>query len=111
MKIKLKYQHVSIALDVLTAGVGALGGPVNAMTAVAGKRGIESAMAYSIRTVQKWRAERELPALEPQKPEAEVIPPTSAKPQQDAEAQAPASAAARPPKRGRGDGANTASSS
>jgi hypothetical protein len=31
MKIKLKYQHVSIALDVLTAGVGALGGPVNAM--------------------------------------------------------------------------------
>src|SRR6516162_4259151 len=109
MKIKLKYQHVSIALDVLTAGVGALGGPVNAMTAVAGKRGIESAMAYSIRTVQKWRAERERPASEPQ-PEAEVIPPTTAKPQQDAEAQAPPSATARPPKRGRGDGATTASS-
>jgi hypothetical protein len=108
MKIKLKYQHVSIALDVLTAGVGALGGPVNAMTAVAGKRGIESAISHSIRAVQKWRAERELPAPEPQKPEAEVIPPTSAKPQQGAEA---ASAAARPPKRGRGDGATTASAS
>jgi len=55
MKITIRYAHVSIALDIAAAGIGALGGPLNAMTAVIGKRGLETALRQSARTIADWR--------------------------------------------------------
>lgn len=55
MKLSIKYQHVSIALDIAAAGVGALGGPLNAMTAVIGKRGLERAIRHSAERIASCR--------------------------------------------------------
>jgi hypothetical protein len=55
MKLSIKYQHVSIALDIAAAGVGALGGPLNAMTAVIGKRGLERAIRHSAERIASRR--------------------------------------------------------
>ena len=72
MKLTIRYDHVSIALDIAAAGIGALGGPLNAMTAVIGKRGLESALRHSARMIADWRNP---PAPQPA-PEPEVISPT-----------------------------------
>ena len=61
-----------VALDIAAAGIGALGGPLNAMTAVIGKRGLESALRHSARTIADWRN----PPAPPPAPEPEVIGPT-----------------------------------
>ena len=71
MKLTMRYEHVSIALDIAAAGIGALGGPLNAMTAVVGKRGLESALRHSARTITRWRN----PPAPPPAPEPVVIPP------------------------------------
>jgi hypothetical protein len=55
MKLIIRYDHVSIALDLAAAGIGALGGPLNAMTAVIGQRGLESALRHSARRIADWR--------------------------------------------------------
>jgi hypothetical protein len=72
MKLIIRYDHVSIALDIAAAGIGALGGPLNAMTAVIGKRGLESALRHSARRIADWRN----PSLRQPAPEPEVIGPS-----------------------------------
>ena len=72
MKLTVTYTHVSIALDIAAAGIGALGGPPNAMTAVIGKRGLESALRQSARTIGGWRN----PPPPRPAPEPEIIAPS-----------------------------------
>jgi hypothetical protein len=59
---KLPYFFVSVALDVLAAGLGVLGGAENAMLAVKSKRGVESFVRKSAERLAEWRAndQREL---------------------------------------------------
>jgi len=71
MKLTIRYTHVSVALDIAAAGIGALGGPFNAMTAVIGKRGLEAAIRLSARRIATWRR----PTLWQPAPEPEVLSP------------------------------------
>jgi hypothetical protein len=71
MKLTIRYAHVSVALDIAAAGIGALGGPLNAMTAVFGKRGLEGALRLSARKIAEWRN----PSLRQLAPEPEIMSP------------------------------------
>jgi hypothetical protein len=72
MKLTIRYDHVSVALDIAAAGIGALGGPLNALTAVIGKCGLESALRHSARRIAYWRN----PSLQQPGPEPEIISPS-----------------------------------
>jgi hypothetical protein len=63
----------SVALDIAAAGIGALGGPLNAMTAVIGKRGLEGALRLSARKIAEWRN----PSLRQFAPEPEILSPSA----------------------------------
>jgi hypothetical protein len=52
---KIPYFFVSVALDVLAAGLGVLGGAENAMLAVKSKRGVESFVRKSVDKLAEWR--------------------------------------------------------
>jgi len=76
MKLTIRYAHVSVALDIAAAGIGALGGPLNAMTAVIGKRGLEGAIRQSARRIATWRR----PTLWQPAPEPEILSPGGQEP-------------------------------
>ena len=63
---KVPYFVLSVALDVLAAGLGVLGGAENAMLAVRSKRGIESFVRTSAEKLAEWRgnAQPELAPIE-----------------------------------------------
>jgi hypothetical protein len=73
MKLTINYRQVSVALDIAAAGIGALGGPLNAMTAVIGKRGLEGALRHSARKIAEWRNS----SLRQPAPEPEILSPSN----------------------------------
>jgi len=61
---RVPYFLVSVALDVLAAGLGVLGGAENAMLAVKSKRGVESFVRKSAERIAGW-AGTDRPELAP----------------------------------------------
>ena len=61
---RLPYFVLSVALDVLAAGLGVLGGAENAMLAVKSKRGVEAFVRRSAQKLAEWRGNAE-PELAP----------------------------------------------
>ena len=65
---RLPYFVLSVALDVLAAGLGVLGGAENAMLAVKSKRGVEAFVRRSAQKLAEWRgtAQPELAPIDDQ---------------------------------------------
>jgi hypothetical protein len=61
---RIPYFVLSVALDVLAAGLGVLGGAENAMLAVKSKRGVEAFVRQSAGKLAEWRGNAE-PELAP----------------------------------------------